>query len=320
MELADIPAERAVKFNVEGAGNYRVQYDDASWKLLVAELPKMSTPDRVNLLSDAWALVQANRAPLSLYLELVEKLPTRTELAEREQIMTAFDYINRLMIGDTRSESNFSNTRVPFLRPSFDEIGWEPKSGEPARHATLRASLITALGGLNDRDVIAGCRDRFARFLAKPESLPPDLRAPVLQVTGGSADEQTWKQLHELGLENDQHRGETELLRTRSRPRLDPKLVQRTLQIALTDELPTSRATVSRRESGAGKRTPGTRVAICESEHETAPRQGGCARGEQLRAKFVHLFLRPCAGHRIAGLRQIESAPGRSQGGRKGRG
>ena len=44
MELADIPADRAVKFNVEGAGNYRVQYDDASWKLLVAELPKLSTP------------------------------------------------------------------------------------------------------------------------------------------------------------------------------------------------------------------------------------------------------------------------------------
>ena len=79
--------------------------------------------------------------------------------------------------------------RAPFLRPSFDEIGWEPKSGEPARHATLRASLITALGNLNDRDVIAGCRERFARFLAKPESLPPDLRAPVLQVVGRYADE-----------------------------------------------------------------------------------------------------------------------------------
>ncbi len=136
MELADIPAERAVKFNVEGAGNYRVQYDEASWKLLLAELPKMSTPDRVNLLSDAWALVQANRAPLSLYLDLVEKLPTRTELAEREQIMTAFDYINRLMIGDPKRDQ-FQKYARSILRPSFDEVGWEPKSGEPARHRDL---------------------------------------------------------------------------------------------------------------------------------------------------------------------------------------
>jgi aminopeptidase N len=229
-----------VKFNVEGAGNYRVQYDDASWKLLLAELPKMSSPDRVNLLSDAWALVQANRAPLSLYLELVEKLPTRTELAEREQIMTAFDYINRLMIGDARREQ-FQQYARSILRPSFDELGWEPKSGEPARHATLRASLITELGSLNDRDVIAGCRERFARFLAKPESLPPDLRAPVLQVAGGAADEQTWKKLHELGLKTTSIEEKQNYYGALTAA-IDPKLVQRTLQIALTDELPTSRA------------------------------------------------------------------------------
>ena len=89
-ELTDIPADRALKLNVEGAGNYRVEYDDASWKLILAELPNFSSPDRVNLLSDAWALVQAKRRPLSHYLELVEKLPTRTELAERQQVITAF--------------------------------------------------------------------------------------------------------------------------------------------------------------------------------------------------------------------------------------
>src|SRR5213078_3418798 len=27
----------AIKLNVEGAGNYRVQYDEASWKLLLAD-------------------------------------------------------------------------------------------------------------------------------------------------------------------------------------------------------------------------------------------------------------------------------------------
>jgi aminopeptidase N len=240
MELADIPADRAVKFNVEGAGNYRVQYDEKSWKLPVAELPNMSSPDRVNLLSDAWALVQAGRAPLSLYLELMEKLPTRTELAEREQIMTAFDDVNRLLIGDARREE-FQQYARSILRPSFDELGWEPKAGEPSRHATLRASLITGLGTLNDRDIIAGCLERFARFVAKPESLAPDLRAPVLQIAGAAADEQTWKKLHELGLKTtsiEEKQNYYDALMSAT----DPKLVQRTLQIALTDELPTSRA------------------------------------------------------------------------------
>jgi hypothetical protein len=47
-----------LKLNVEGAGNYRVAYDEASWKLLLATLPGMNVPDQVNLLSDAWAFVQ----------------------------------------------------------------------------------------------------------------------------------------------------------------------------------------------------------------------------------------------------------------------
>src|SRR5438876_3973814 len=57
--LPGIPADRALKLNANGAGNYRVDYDEPSWKLLLAALPKLSVPDRVNLLGDAWALAQA---------------------------------------------------------------------------------------------------------------------------------------------------------------------------------------------------------------------------------------------------------------------
>src|ERR1700730_1968196 len=69
--LQNIPVNRALKLNAEGAGNYRVEYDEPSWKLLLGALPNLDVPDRVNLLSDAWAFAQANRAPLSTYLELV---------------------------------------------------------------------------------------------------------------------------------------------------------------------------------------------------------------------------------------------------------
>ena len=199
VSLPNIPAGRAIKLNVEGAGNYRVEYDEASWKLLLAELPKLSSADRVNLLADAWALVQANRAPLSLYLDLVEKLPSKDELAEREQIMHVFDFINRLLVGQPKREQ-FQKYARSVLRSSFEQVGWAPKSGEPSKIASLRASLINALGELNDEEIIAGSRERFQKFLADPASLPPDLRAPVFAVVGRYADEAAWNKLHELGL------------------------------------------------------------------------------------------------------------------------
>jgi aminopeptidase N len=94
--LQNVPSEHALKLNVSGAGNYRVSYDKASWNLLLQALSDLSVEDRVNLLSDTWAFVQADRAPVSLYFELVEKLPRSTAVAEREQTIHVLEFVNGL--------------------------------------------------------------------------------------------------------------------------------------------------------------------------------------------------------------------------------
>ena len=238
--LQNIPADRALKLNVNGAGNYRVEYDEPSWKLLLEALPKLGVEDRVNLLSDAWALVQAGRAPVSLYFGLVEKLSASTELAEPEQIINVLDFINRALVGSPEREK-FQRYSRSLLRPTFETLGWEPKKGEPPTAGNLRASLINALGDLNDPEIIAGCRERFQNYLANPASLAPDLRPSVLAVVGRYADEKTWSKLHELGLKTTSIEEKQNYYNALAEA-IDPKLVKKTLPIALTDELPTSRA------------------------------------------------------------------------------
>jgi aminopeptidase N len=238
--LENIPANSALKLNVNGAGNYRVEYDNPSWQLLLKALPKLGVEDRVNLMSDAWALVQAGRAPVSLYFGLIEKLPASTDLAEREQIINVLDFVNGLLVGSSERK-RFQGYARSLLRPTFETLGWEPKANEPPNVGRLRASLISALGHLNDPEIIAGCRERFEKYLANPASLPPDLRAPVLAVVGRYADEKTWHKLHELGLKTtsiEDKQNHYNALACAG----DPELVKKTLAIALTDELPTSRA------------------------------------------------------------------------------
>jgi aminopeptidase N len=238
--LENIPADRAIKLNVKGAGNYRVQYDEPSWTLLLQALPKLDVEDRVNLLSDAWALVQADRAPVSLYLELVEKLPASTEIAEREQIINVLNYINGLL-GPNPERQRFQRYARSLLRPTFEMLGWEPKEGEPPTAVNLRGSLINVLGDLNDAEVIAGSRERFNKYLANPASLAPDLRPAVFAVVGRYADEKTWAKLHELGLKTTSIEEKQNYYNALACV-TDPKLLKKTLAIALTDELPTSRA------------------------------------------------------------------------------
>ncbi|PYL68500.1 MAG: aminopeptidase [Verrucomicrobia bacterium] len=238
--IRNIPANRPLKLNVNGAGNYRVEYDEASWKLLLGALKNLGVDDRVNLLGDTWALVQANRAPVALYFDSEEKLPASTELAEREQIVHVLDFINRLLSGSPEQEK-FQQYARSLLLPTLDAVGWEAKSDEKPATAILRASLITALGNLNDPKIVANCRERFKAFVTNPESLAPDLRSAVFSVVGRYADESTWNELHQLGLKTTSIE-EKQNYYDALADAIDPKLLKKTLPIALTDELPTSRA------------------------------------------------------------------------------
>ncbi|HXA09278.1 MAG TPA: M1 family metallopeptidase [Chthoniobacterales bacterium] len=236
----ELPGNRAIKLNVEDAGYYRVEYDDTSWELLIAQLGNLSEADRVNLLIDAWALVEANRKPLSHYLGLVNQLMKDDQLAVYDQVIDTFTFINRLLAGDP-ARPRFQQTARTVLRPAFDRVGWEAKPGEPSARAFLRASLIRGLGLLNDSDIIAGCRSRFDRFLSDPAAVGPDLRPTIFAVVGRYADSQAWEKLHQLGLKTtsaEERQNYYEALAGA----LDPRLVKRTIPLALTDELSTSRA------------------------------------------------------------------------------
>jgi len=236
----EVPNDHAVKLNVGDAGYYRVEYDEPSWKLIVGRLGNLSEADRVNLLADAWASVEGNHKPLSHYLGLLEKVTEKDELAVFDQIGDTFAFINRLLVGDPM-RPGFQEYARAILRPAFDRVGWDSKPGEPAKKAFLRASLIRNLGLLNDADIIAGCRSRFDGFLIDPTAVTPDLRPEIFAVVGRYADLQTWETLHKLGLKTTSTE-EKQTYYEALGGALDPKLAQRAVAIALTDELPTSRA------------------------------------------------------------------------------
>jgi aminopeptidase N len=243
MELPPLGAKeknRPLKLNVGGTGYYRVQYEAALWKQLLQEVPRFSSPDRVNLLADSWALVEANRAPLGGYLDLVRRMGPTTVSAESEQVVNTLDVIDRLLVAAPQRDA-FEKYARSILRPAFNQLGWQPKPAEAAPTTMLRGTLIQTLGTFNDVDIVAECRARFQKFVADKSSLPPDLRPAVLAVVGRYADEATWNKLHELGLKTTSIEEKGQLYNALCAA-LNPQLVEKTLEIALSDELPSSRA------------------------------------------------------------------------------
>src|SRR5205814_2729060 len=269
--------------------NYRVEYDAPSWELLLKALPKLGVEDRVNLMSDAWAFVQAARAPVSLYFGLVEKLPDSSDLAEREQIINVLGFVNGLLVGSSERE-RFQRYARSLLRPTFATLGWEPKPNEPSNAGRLRASLISALGHLNDSEVLAGCRERFQKYLAHPASLPPDLRAPVLAVVGDYADEKTWNKLHKLGLKTTSIEDQQNYYNALAGAS-DPKLEEDACDCAY-GRAANEPCHLPGFASHPGQRSSRYCLGVRKSKYESVARQGRCGRCKPLCAQSVYLFLR----------------------------
>jgi aminopeptidase N len=239
--LPDVSAGQIVKLNAGDVGYFRVAYESVYFGKLVSSAPQWPEADKVNLMSDTWALVAAERRAIGDYFKLVEALREGDGLAQWEQIIAALSFIDSLCIG-SKDRPAFQAYGRSLLRPAFDRVGWDATPGEEAARGLLRAALISALSDFADQDVIAAAQERFRNYLVDPKTLPPNLRPAVLDVVGHHADQNTWDKLHELGLKT-QSIEEKGVIYLAMATALDPDLARQSLALSLTDELPTTRAT-----------------------------------------------------------------------------
>jgi aminopeptidase N len=239
--LPNVQPPQNVKLNSGDVGYFRTQYDRAHFEKLADSVTRLPEADKVNLVSDTWALVEADRGSISDYFKLIEALRKENSLALWEQITATLSSIDFLYWGKNE-RSAFEAYGRRLLKPVFDRLGWESKKGEQVADGLLRTKLIAELGELGDEHVIAGARERFQKFVADPNTLPPDLRPAVLDVVGRHADQKTWDKLHELGLKtrNVEEKGNFYHAMAAA---LSPELAKRMLPLSLTDELPAAQAT-----------------------------------------------------------------------------
>ena len=229
-----------LKLNVGDVGYYRVQYDSATLAALTQMIEKMQPADRVNLLADSWALLEAGRLIPADYFRLVTAVSHDRHRAVWREVIDAFALIDRLELGRP-GRVGFQAYARSVLRPAFDRVGWDAAANEPEDVTMLRSALLSALGELNDPEIATEARRRFAVFLENPASLDVNLRDALVGVVGRHADEQTYDALGKLARTAGNGRERIRYYSAMARAS-DPKLIERTLQLTLTDELAPERA------------------------------------------------------------------------------
>ncbi|HKA80957.1 MAG TPA: M1 family metallopeptidase, partial [Xanthobacteraceae bacterium] len=149
-----------VKLNLGDIGYYRVEYDVASHSALAKSFALMSPADRVNMLTDAWALAEAGRASPASYFDLLDAVGSGDSRVVWEQAISTLRRLDRLAL-DRPERARFQVYARTKLRPVLDRLGWDEPRPDADGAGPLRARLIRTLGELGDERVIDEAKRRF---------------------------------------------------------------------------------------------------------------------------------------------------------------
>src|SRR4030095_3341122 len=88
-EPFDMPLPRGglMKANIGDTGYYRVRYETPLFEKLIDHVHTLREADRLNLLNDTWALVQAGRESITTYLNLAKQLGNDPSLTVSQNIV-----------------------------------------------------------------------------------------------------------------------------------------------------------------------------------------------------------------------------------------
>lgn len=234
--LAAGRCDEPLSLNAGAVGYFRVAYDDATLDADRHAFPSLPSGDRIALLDDQWALVEAGRQKLARYLPLAEALGDEPQERAWSQVIDALATIERDERGTPGHDAFLAYGRK-LLQPLAKRLGWDARAGEAPAVGDLRRKVLGRLGVWGDPDAVAEARRRFERFAADPASLAPDDQGFVLGIVGANADRAAFDRLH--GIARAAH-SEIELRRDLAAlgQVQDPALAQEAADIALSPEIP----------------------------------------------------------------------------------
>ena len=233
-----LPGCGPVLVNAGQAAYVRVRYDAAGLAALSAHFGELPAADQLGLLDDARSLALAGAMPMANLLDLLRAVRPDADPFVESAVVDRLRTIDALAEGlPVRAAWRaFATGRLAPLR---DRVGWASVDAESADETQLRANVLAALAEFGDAEVLAEARRRFERLRADPDALDAETRHTVLGIVATHADASTWEALHVLArsarTENERDEAYTLLASTH-----DPALARRALDLAVSDEPPTT--------------------------------------------------------------------------------
>jgi aminopeptidase N len=222
-------------------GFYRVRYSPSLRRRLRGRRAQevLAPGERLAWLSDTWAAVVTGLAELSEWVDVIAWFDD-DDPDVWASITSTLNHLAVIGAGEERRDVDGYIERI--VTPAWERLGWEPRAGESRRRIAARARVLSAVALIGGEDPLKqeAC-GRFADFAAGAGSLAPDLvgAAARIFVSGGGRSE--WEAMLDMYRRATRPQDKQRYLYALAEAS-DPVLVDRTLDMTLTDEVRTQDA------------------------------------------------------------------------------
>jgi puromycin-sensitive aminopeptidase len=175
--------------NAGASGFYRVAYDAAGLAALMGHLGVLAPAERIQLLSDEWALVRAGDREIGPFLDLCAAFAGEDDHAVLDELVARLASVEHRLVedGDRPALQAFV---ARLFAPQLDAVGWDAAEGEPDARRLRRAAAVRALGLVARAPELAReAAARLDRWIAGDRAaLEPNLHDPAVALVARGGD------------------------------------------------------------------------------------------------------------------------------------
>ena len=175
--------------NAGGKGYYRSTYPPGVYAALLEGIEtKLAPTERISLIGDEWAQVQANKATVGDYLNLAAAVKADLNVEVVDSALTGVTSIFEQVAGSADEKAGVSAWLSKNFSPEFAKFG-APAESDSANTRELRAWLFRMLGYYGkDPAILAQARQIAQQYLANPASVDSTLGETALSISARNGD------------------------------------------------------------------------------------------------------------------------------------
>lgn len=190
-----------VKLNPSNLGFYRVHYSSEMLESIMPAIADLSLQpiDRLGLLDDLFALVQAGYSRSDKILELLLTMSNEDSCMVWSMMSRVLKKLKNLLeYTDASIQKNFKSFGQFLLRHIKENVAWDPKADETHEDKLLRTLILDLLGEFGDKATVTEAEKRLKAHLNGSAPLAADLRAVVYAIGMENADSKLYNELLEV--------------------------------------------------------------------------------------------------------------------------